>query len=285
MKTIVIFTLFFITVNSSFLRQLATSINEVSFTSSCAVHPSTTAVTMTLKVGTAVETTGTFKSVISAGEDATIESTCTLDTTTDSTKKTFTCSVDPSNKAAGVYFLKSLTETAATTTDPSTPGQGTTNPDNTNQNNTNTNNTEPARALAEATDVTTFEVGDGATGAFTIAETIELATEQEKAPTVDAKDSSKNTFKIVLAAKATAAPAVFVSEDAKTPLTGCTLGEDKVTVTCKPTADEMKNEEEYKIHYYKGCTKTDTGIVVTFKNASAFIIMSKLAVFVLALLF
>jgi hypothetical protein len=215
---------------------------------------------MTLKVGTAVETTGTFKSVISAGEDATIESTCTLDTTTDSTKKTFTCSVDPSNKAAGVYFLKSLTETATATE-------------------------SGRRVLAEATDVTTFEVGDGATGAFTIAETIELATEQEKAPTVDAKDSSKNTFKIVLAAKATAAPAVFVSEDAKTPLTGCTLGEDKVTVTCKPTADEMKNEEEYKIHYYKGCTKTDTGIVVTFKNASAFIIMSKLAVFVLALLF
>ena len=283
MKTIVIFTLFFITVNSSFLRQLATSINEVSFTSSCAVHPSTTAVTMTLKVGTAVETTGTFKSVISAGEDATIESTCTLDITTDSTKKTFTCSVDPSNKAAGVYFLKSLTETAGTTTEPDN-----TDPDNSDQGNTNQNTTEPgtpARVLAEATDVTTFEVGDGATGAFTIAETIELATEQEKAPTVDAKDSSKNTFKIVLAAEATAAPAVFVSEDAKTPLIGCTLGEDKVTVTCKPTADEMKNEEEYKIHYYKGCTKTDTGIVVTFKNASAFIIMSKLAVFVLALLF
>ena len=229
---------------------------------------------MTLKVGTAVETTGTFKSVISAGEDATIESTCTLDITTDSTKKTFTCSVDPSNKAAGVYFLKSLTETAGTTPEPGTPGQGTTDQNNTNTNNTDQNTTEQtsARVLAEATDVTTFEVGDGATGTFTIAETIELATEQEKAPTVDAKDSSKNTFKIVLAAEATAAPAVFVSEDAKTPLTGCTLGEDKVTVTCKPTADEMKNEEAYKIHYYKGCTKTDTGIVVTFKNASAFIV-------------
>ena len=262
MKTIAIFALFFVAVNSSFLRQLTTSIDEVTFDSTCAVHPATTAVTMTLKVGTAVTTTGTFKSIISSSENVTIESECTL-VSSDNTSKTFTCSVDPTGKAVGIYSLKSLTETAATPSVPDTP----------------------ATVTTEGDDVTEFEVGSGVTATFTIAESIDLATEQEKAPTVDAKDSSKNTFKIVLATEATAAPAIFASKDAKTPLSGCTLGEDEVTVTCKPTKDEMENGKEYKLHYYKGCTKTDTEIVVSFKNTSAFIMISKLAMFVLALLF
>ena len=154
MKTIAIFALFFVAVNSSFLRQLTTSIDEVTFDSTCAVHPATTAVTMTLKVGTAVTTTGTFKSIISSSENVTIESECTL-VSSDNTSKTFTCSVDPTGKAVGIYSLKSLTETAATPSVPDTP----------------------ATVTTEGDDVTEFEVGSGVTATFTIAESIDLAAE------------------------------------------------------------------------------------------------------------
>ena len=255
MKNLFIFALFFVVVNSSFLRQLASvTISEATLKEDCVVQ-GTTGKTMelTLKAGaavTAADTDSVFTVTLSGKGEAKIEEECDLDSN-DKTK--FTCENDLADVAVGTYTLKSLVETSVT----------------------------------KPNDINTFTLGDGVSAVFIVAEDVTLAAEQETAQTVDLKDDQKKSFKIALDATvpATAAPAVFAGSDAKTPLSACTLSEDAKTVTCNPTAEEMKDGQKYKIHYNKGCTKTDSGIEVTFKNGSVFMTVSKIALIALALLF
>ena len=254
MKNLFIFALFFVVVNSSFLRQLASvTISEATLKEDCVVKGTEgKAMELTLKAGAAV-TKGADDSVftvtLSGKGEAKIEEGCTL--ADDKTK--FTCENDLADVAVGTYTLKSLVETSET----------------------------------EGATVNTFTLGDGVSAVFIVAEDVTLATEQETAQTVDLKDDEKKSFKIALDATvpATAAPAIYAGSDAKTPLSACTLSEDAKTVTCNPTAEEMKDGQKYKIHYNKGCTKTDSGIEVTFKNGSVFMTVSKIALIALALLF
>ena len=255
MKNLFIFALFFVVVNSSFLRQLESiTISEATLKEDCVVQGTEgKAMELTLKAGAAV-TKGADDSVftvtLSGKGEAEIEEGCTL---ADDDKTKFTCVNDLADVELGTYTLKSLVETTET----------------------------------EGITVNTFTLGDGVSAVFIVAEDVTLAAEQETAQTVDLKDDEKKSFKIALDATtpATAAPAIYAGSDAKTPLSACTLSEDAKTVTCNPTAEEMKDGQKYKIHYNKGCTKTDSGIEVTFKNGSVFMTVSKIALIALALLF
>ena len=248
MKSLVIFALFLV-VNSSFLRQLdgEITISAATLTDACVEKGGNKALTLTLTSSAAITATvgGTFKALLTGQGESKIEPTCTATTTT------VTCTDDLSDATVGTYTLESVTDTAADDT------------------------------------VTTFELEEGVSAVFIIAETVTLATQQETAQTVDLKDNNKKSFKIALdtTTEATGAPAVFAGNDAKTPLSACTLSEDAATVTCSPTKDEMEHGEKYKIYYNKGCTKADSGIEVTFENGSVFMTVSKIALIAFALLF
>ena len=249
MKGFVIFIVLLITANSSFLRQLTdVAVTEVTFTTNCVLKTDTPneSISMSLKVEEANANTGTtYTAVISAGESTDINS---IPCTKGTDNKSFTCTKAlAAENIVGVYKLKSLTETGGSPV--------------------------------------TYKVGDTATGTFTFAETVELATPQTTPQDVDAKDDSKKTFKIVLAAVASYPPAIFANAEATTPLSACTLGTDKKTVTCTPTEDEMEDGKEYAIQYNKGCTKTATGVTVNFEGSSAFVTLSKVALIAFALLF
>lgn len=249
MKGFVIFTVLLITANSSFLRQLTdVAVTEVTFTTNCILKTDTPteSISMSLKVEEANANTGTtYAAVVSAGESKDIN---TIPCNKGNDNKSFTCTKAlVAADVVGVYKLKSLTETGGSPV--------------------------------------TYKVGDTATGTFTYAETVELAASQTTPQEVDTKDDTKKTFKIVLAADATYAPAIFANAEATTPLSACTLGTDKKTVTCTPTEDEMEDGEEYAIQYNKGCTKTKTGVTVNFKSSSAFVTLSKVALIAFALLF
>ena len=247
MKSLVIFALFFF-VNSSFLRDLEkVTISGATLAKECAEKAASVTFDLTLTASAAFNTTATGYKVVLSGGNNTVESTCTLANNT-----VFTCTSTLTNPAAGTYTLKSLTET-----------------------------------VAENAEANTYEFADSASVAFMIAETVEIAAEQETAQTVDLKDNNKKTFKIALNANATATavPAVFAGDDAKLPLSACTLTDNSTVITCSPTKDEMEDGEKYKIYYNKGCTKTDTKIEVTFKNGSVFMTVSKIALIAFALLF
>ena len=249
MRSLVIIALFFF-VNSSFLRDLGkVTISGATLGTECVEKAASIALNLTLTASAEFNSTddGEFQVVLSGGNN-TISSECTLENNT-----VFTCTDALTNPAAGTYTLKSLTETST----------------------------------SAASDVNTYEFADSASVAFMIAETVALAAEQETAQTVDLKDNNKKTFKIALDANATVTevPAVFAGNDAKIPLSACTLNKEDKVVTCSPTKDEMEDGEKYKIYYNKGCTKTDTKIEVTFKNGSTFMTVSKIALITFALLF
>ena len=251
MKSLVIFALFLVA-NSSFLRQLedeaeAITISAATLTDACVVSGGDGKLNLTLTSSAAINATGedTLKALLTGQGTSKIESVCTAEATT------VTCEDDLTGAVVGTYTLESVTDTAADET------------------------------------VTTFELEEGVSAVFIIAETVTLATQQETAQTVDLKDDQKKSFKIALdtTTEATGAPAVFAGNDATTPLSACTLSEDAATVTCSPTEDEMEHGEKYKIYYNKGCTKTDSGIEVTFENGSVFMTVSKIALIAFALLF
>ena len=123
----------------------------------------------------------------------------------------------------------------------------------------------------------------GKTASLTIAETVELG-EQTASQEVDTSNTEKNSFKIIFKTEPSAVPQIFANSTVTTPLAGCTIDTtDKKMVVCKPTATEM-SEGEYKIHYLKGCTKTDTGVTVDVAG-STLLTLSKVALVILALLF
>ena len=248
MKGLVIFALFF-AVNSAFLRQLEgeITISAATLTDTCVEKGDSKTLNLALTAGAEVGTDGTFTALLSGEGEAKIEPTCTKGTAT-----TFTCTNDLTSATVGTYTFESLTET-------------------------NSDETAP---------VSTFVLGDEVSAVFIYAEPVTLAETQETAQTVDLKDEKKKSFKIALdtTTAATGAPAVFAGE-ATTPLSACTLSEDAATVTCNPTDKEMKDGEKYKIYYNNGCTRTETGIEVTFENGSVFMTVSKIALIAFALLF
>ena len=251
MRSLVIIALFFF-VNSAFLRDLeAVSISGATLGTDCVESTATSvALSLTLTAGAQVTQKGSgFTVALSEGENKKITSTCTLGTD----KVTFNCTGPLTSPAVGNYTLDFLTETPS----------------------------------AEGGEVNTFTIGDNVSVVLMVAKTVEIAETQETAQTVDLKDNNKKTFKIALHANATVTevPAVFAGNDATTPLSACNLTDNSTVITCSPTKDEMEDGEKYKIYYNKGCTKSDSGIEVTFKNESVFMTVSKIALIAFALLF
>ena len=253
MKNIVIFALIFVTVNSTFLRNLA-AVTEITFKTPCIkkATPVTGSIEMSLKVDTQITNTGSYAVELTAGTGKDITGiTCTKDST-DTSGKTISCTAKALSDTdkVGTYKLKTITET----------------PTGENQ-------------TAVTYDITNIK------GSFIYAEEVSLGKSQTEKQTVDAKDNSNKSFNIVFAEGTTEAPAIFASEKATTPLSGCTFKSEDATATCTPTADEMENGKEYEIYYNKGCDKTKTGVTVKFNNNSMFITVSKIALVALALLF
>ena len=245
MKSLVIFALFF-AVNSAFLRQLEGEITISAATLTDSCVAKGDSKTLALTLTSSAEITVTGTlAALLTGQG---ESKIEPACTVSTT--TVTCTDDLSTATVGTYTLESLTDTV---------------------------DTENA---------TTFAFDEGVSAVFVYAEPVTLAETQETAQTVDLKDEKKKSFKIALdtTTPATGAPAVFAGE-ATTPLSACTLSEDAATVTCNPTDKEMKDGEKYKIYYNNGCTKTESGIEVTFENGSVFMTVSKIALIAFALLF
>ena len=246
MKGLVIFALFF-AVNSAFLRQL----EDEAITISAATLTDTCVAkgdgkSLNLALTSSAEITATGTlTALLTGQGETKIEPGCTISTT-----TVTCTDTLASATVGTYTLTSLTD------------------------------------AVDADNVVTFAFEEGVSAVFIYAEPVTLAETQETAQTVDLKDEKKKSFKIALdtTTAATGAPAVFAGE-ATTPLSACTLSEDAATVTCNPTDKEMKDGEKYKIYYNNGCTRTETGIEVTFENGSVFMTVSKIALIAFALLF
>ena len=240
-------------VNCSFLRNLADfTVTEASLDKTCVAFGSTDAVVLSVTI----KETPSF---VADQATASFEASTTLKFTANCAKadikadtKKFTCKyTNGSTQAVGKYDLKSITD--------------------------------PGTAVGETpTAGNTFNL-DGKTASLTIAETVELG-DQTAAQEVDTSNTEKNSFKIVFKTEPSAVPQIFANSTVTTPIAGCSIDtNDKKQVVCKPTATEMP-EGEYKIHYMKGCTKTDTGVTVDVAG-STLLTLSKVAIVILALLF
>ena len=257
MKIFIVLALFF-TVNSFFLRNLdAHALSNIKFGAECydLSDEATTSLTATATSDKGTAGAVTFKATFTSGENKIEAASGNLDEA--NSVKTITWTAALTSAKTGVYKLTSVEDTTA------------------NSGNTFT--------LPEKNDASCVVTVAAELGTQTSTETQEIKE----------GDETKGSFTVVFKAALDDAPVVFTATDGKTPIADCKVDTTtKTNLVCKPTQDEMKDGEEYTIHYQNGCGAspagiTSTGVKVKFvaEEASAFMKLGKLVMIAVTLLF
>ena len=257
MRTFIILTLAFAVANSSFLRDLAAThkLSAITF------GDGTT--TCVLASAASWEVSATSDQALNSGDTLTFkatiksgENTLTADTATAGASNKMTWDFDLTKAKTGAYKLNSVEDTGKT-------------------------------------DIIELPEENTAFGVVTVAAEIGTQTSTETQE-IKEGDETKGSFTIVFKAALDDAPVVFTASDGKTPIAACKVDTTTTTnLVCTPTKDEMKDGEEYTIHYQNGCGAspagiTSTGVKVKFvaaEEASAFMKLGKLVMIAVALLF
>ena len=261
MKTFTVLALFFIAVNSSFLRNLAAetyTLSNIKFAANCydLLDDTTTNLSASASSDKGTDGVTTFKGTFTSGENK-IESTSSLvavTTVQEATVTTITWTAALTTAKTGVYKLTSVEDTA--------------------------DNSEITFTLPEKND---------ASCVVTVTATVNTTATSTTAQEVTEGDETKGTFTFVVEEEIDQPPVVYTAATEGKVISNCKV--ETKNVVCTPTSEEMEDGKEYTIYYQNGCeatTLTDSKAKVKFtaaEEASSFMTLGKIALFALALLF